>query len=177
MNPFLQQILVDVTGISSLLNRKNIDFRLDSDMLQEIIVSVGYRLVHFHSLCEPPLENRLESVCHIGLTAFMTTMFLQFGRRRYLKYGLVAQCARKIIEEGLDEGDGDVMLWLLFVGGISVLDGVGQTWLASKIRRVAKALGIRDWDALHRCLVKFPWIDSVHDEAGKMLWESVGGDI
>jgi hypothetical protein len=175
MDPFLHQILVDVTNICSLFNRKNADFRLDPDMLQEIIVSVGYRLVRFHPLCEAPPENRLEAVCHIGLTAFMTTMFLQFGRRRYLKYGLVAQCATEIIEINLDEGDGDFKLWLLFICGISVLDWAEQAWLASKIRRVAQELGIRDWAALHRCLVKFPWISSMHDEAGKALWDSVSG--
>jgi hypothetical protein len=173
MDPFLHQILLDVTGITSLFNTDHTGFKLDASALQELIVSVGCRLVRFHPLSEPQLENRLESAFHIGLTALVTTLFLQFGRRRFLKYGLVTQYLREVIDRGLDGEDNDLMLWLLFLGGISVLKEVDEAWLALRIYQAVRSLNIEDWAGLHSCLIQFPWIKTLHDEPGKALWDSV----
>jgi hypothetical protein len=59
----------------------------------------------------------------------MTTLFIQFGRRRFLKYSLVARYLRDVTHRGLDEEDSDLMLRLLFIGGISVLAELDQAWL------------------------------------------------
>lgn len=173
MDPFLQQILVDVTNIAHLFNMSHTGLKMDPNMLQEVIVSVGYRLIRFHPLGGPQLESKVESAWHIGLAAFTTTLYLQFGRRRFLKYSLVAQRLREVIDRGLDEEDNDLMLWLLFIGGISVLAEVDQTWLVPRIHQVAQALGIEDWAALHQSIGQFPWINSLHDETGKALWDLV----
>jgi len=170
LDPFLRQILLDVTDIASLFN---MDYKIDPQKLQEVVVSVGCRLVRFHPLCGPQLEIKLESAFHIGLTSFMTTLFIQFGRRRFLKYGLVTQYLKNVIDRGLDEEDNDLMLWLLFIGGTSVLAGADQAWLVSRTQQAVQSLGIKSWAELHQCLVQFPWINSLHDKVGKALWDSV----
>ena len=172
VDPRLNQVLLDANGIVALLNMDCVRFRFEPDMLQEIIVSIGCRLVAFHPLCEPQLESRLDSAYHIGLTAFITTLFLQVGRRRFQKYGLVGQHLKLAIEKGLEEEDNSVMLWLLFVGGISVLEGGDQAWLHSRIHHVAASLELDSWDMLRQHLLQFPWIISLHDEPGKALWDA-----
>jgi hypothetical protein len=166
----LQQILLDVNSIASHFNSDQIAFRVDPQMLQEITVSVGCRLVRFHTLAGPPLKGRCESAYHIGLAAFVGTLFLQFGRRRYLKYKLIAQSIRDVVERGLNEEDADLFMWLLFIGGVSVLAGPDKAWLVPKIHQAARSLGITTWDGVQQCLVLFPWIKALHDEAGRELW-------
>jgi hypothetical protein len=175
IDPALQQILLDVINICQLFNRKHAAFGLEPHLLQEVIVSVGSRLMRLHSLLEPPLTSPLESVCYIGLTSFMTTLFLQYGHRRPMKYRLVAQRVKDVVERGIGEEHSDTMLWLLFIGGVAGLDGVcHRDWLVSRIRRMARASGIEDWVSLRSLLGKFPWIGCHHDAAGKALWVSVG---
>ena len=173
MDPFLQQILVDVTDVARLFNMDSAALNMDPNMFQEVIVSVGYRLIRFHPFGGPQLEAKLEPACHIGLVAFTTTLYLQFGRRRFLRYRLVAQRLQEVIERGLDLEDNDLMLWLLFIGGVSVLAEVSQIWLVSRIYQVTQSLDIEDWTALHKTIVRFPWINCLHDEAGKALWNTV----
>jgi len=174
MDPALQQILLDVTNICQLFNMKHVSFGLEPHLFQEIVVSFGGRLNRFHQLQNLPLPSSLESVYHIGLTAFVTTLFLQCGRRRLIRYVLVAQCVKKAIERGVDEEHNDVLLWLLFIGGISGLNELcGRDWLVSRIQRVAQSLEIDDWATLRKLLGRFPWIGCLHDVAGKALWGSV----
>lgn len=49
----------------------------------------------------------MEVTIHIGLIAFLTTLFLQSGGRRFLKYGLVARCLRDIVD-GNGPGKGEL---------------------------------------------------------------------
>jgi hypothetical protein len=150
---------------------------MDPHVLQEVIISVGYRLLRLHTFDGTYLEDKLESVCHIALTAFMTTLFLQIGRRRFLQYRLVGGCLNEVVNRGLDNADQELMLWLLFVGGISVVPEEDEHWLCTSIQQVARRRGIEDWTEMHRCLRQFPWIGSVHDESGKQLWDLSRTDV
>jgi hypothetical protein len=176
MDPFLRQILLDVTNIVRLFNMNHNGLRVSPNVLQEIIISVGYRLVRFSTLSGPQPRGELDSACHIGLTSFLTTLFIQAGRK-FMKYSLVARRLVEVIDKGSYGGDNDLALWLLFIGGISVLRGMDQMWLLSKIRQSSNALKIKDWDGLHQYLVLFPWICCVHDEPAKALWYSASIDL
>ena len=172
INPFLQQILVDVTNITCLGNMDEAGFRLGPDVFQDIIISVGCRLLRFHQLDKPRLRSKLESACHIGLVVLSTTLFIQIGRRRFLKYTLVGQYLKDVVEAGVDEGDNDLLLWLLLLGGISVLGGLEERWLAPRIRHVSHSLGISSWEGVRQTLNELPWINALHSEPGKVLWET-----
>jgi hypothetical protein len=104
-------------------------------MLQEVTVSLGCRLVGFHELGKLPLQNWLEAACHIGLVTFISTFFLQIGGRRFLKYGIVTERLKSTIDNRSVQEDSHVMLWLLFIGGISILAGLDQVWLLQKYRK------------------------------------------
>lgn len=169
MHPSLQQVLLDVANVTSFFNQ---GFRMAPHFLQEAIVSFGYRLVRFQPMGGPLLGTKIESVCHIALTALMTTLLLQIGRRRFLQYGLVGQHLKDVVGSGLDEVDPDIRLWVLFLGGISVVPERDDNWLLASIQDAARSSGVQDWGGLHRRLMQFPWIRSLHDAESKKLWYS-----
>ncbi|KAF1979765.1 hypothetical protein BU23DRAFT_496621 [Bimuria novae-zelandiae CBS 107.79] len=176
LNPFLRCILQDVMNICALFNNEKLNFRLESSMLQEFVVSVGHRVVQSHPLSETPLKDPVEGAYHIGLAAFVTTLMLQFGRRRYLKFSLVGKCLKEAVMLSLDEEHDGIVLWLLFLGGISVLGDMQDAWLGTRIRHILARLGIKGWTEVRRHLVQYPWISAVHDDGGKRLWEFVMRD-
>ncbi|EGZ76383.1 hypothetical protein NEUTE2DRAFT_98137 [Neurospora tetrasperma FGSC 2509] len=229
IHPFLSQILSDVLSITTLLNSPFLNFRFEPHTLQEFLVSVGCRLIRFRPLSyyqtqnpkkgkRPPpslpstattttttttttQKSRIESAIHLGLIALTTTLFLQFGRRRFLRYELVKDCMTKLISEWnycsssssssssssppAENVENQTLLWLLHIGGISVLAGPEeQKWLAPKVQELAwGVMGILDWEesgsgsssgGVKECLLRFPWVDSLHSEPGKAMWDSLG---
>lgn len=175
LDPILQRILQDANEVTRLLNKDASGLGMEPVAIQEFIVSVGYRLVRVHTLNGPPLENKLAGAYHIGLIAFITTLFLQSGGRHFLRYKLVARCLESVIERrlSLDEEDQDIMLWLLFIGGISVLtEEENDSWLLLRITSVVQMADVKSWTQLQQRLAQFPWISSIHDEPGAALWRT-----
>ncbi|KAH7627516.1 hypothetical protein B0T09DRAFT_347131 [Sordaria sp. MPI-SDFR-AT-0083] len=214
IHPFLSQILSDVLSITTLLNSPYLNFRFDPHTLQEFLVSVGCRLIRFRPLSyyqpqtqkgkRPPppqtKQTRIESAIHLGLIALTTTLFLQFGRRRFLRYELVRDCMTTLIsdwdyhstspsntsENPADSVEKQTLLWLLHIGGISVLAGPEeQKWLAPKVQELAwGVMGVLEWEGtgthggcgmgVKEYLLRFPWVNSLHSEPGKAMWDSLG---
>lgn len=173
LDPFLLRILLNVKGLAQWFNRGDKRHKADPDMLQEVIVSVCYRLVRFHALGDPPLESKLDAAYHIGLVAFMTTLFLQFDGRRFLRYNLVSRCLGSVIGRMISELGDDLLLWLLFIGGISVLEEADQRWVVLQISHIVRLLGFENWGQMRQLLTQFPWIGAIHDGPGKALWDTV----
>lgn len=171
VHPALLRIISDTYSVAHWFNQDDKGPTADPDALQEAIVSIGYRLVGFQPLSVPQLENQLDAAYHIGLIAFLTTLFLQIGRRPFLKYDLVARCLRNVIERKVNEDNNYIMMWLLIMGGISVLVEGDQPWLLQRISQMARSMDIKGWPQLHRLLIRFPWINSVHDGLGRALWD------
>nr|CAQ58441.1 putative leucin zipper protein [Sordaria macrospora] len=214
IHPFLSQILSDVLSITTLLNSPYLNFRFDPHTLQEFLVSVGCRLIRFRPLSyyqpqtqkgkRPPppqtKQTRIESAIHLGLIALTTTLFLQFGRRRFLRYELVRDCMTTLIsdwdyhstspsntsENPADSVEKQTLLWLLHIGGISVLAGPEeQKWLAPKVQELAwGVMGVLEGEGtgthggcgmgVKEYLLRFPWVNSLHSEPGRAMWDSLG---
>ena len=169
VNPYLQQILLDVCNVTAFFTQ---GYRMDPHILQETIASFGYRLVRFQPLGVPLLRGRLDSICHIALTALTTTLFFQIGRRRLMQYELVGKHLKDVVAADLEDVDPDVRLWLLFVGGVSVLPEREESWLLTKIQETVRDGFIRDWEDAHRRIMQFPWITSLHDLEAERFWYS-----
>lgn len=166
----LRMVLFDLWNMANLFNDNH---KINASTLQEVVVSSGSQLIRFHPLGEPPLEDWLEAAIHIGLTAFLTTFVIRSGPRRFLQYQLVGECLNNVARRGLPDEHRDVLLWLLFVGGISVLSGPGLGWVAPRISQEAKLLNIATWESVQACFkeASLPWIDALHDEPGIALWQ------
>ena len=173
LDPSIRQIFQNVTSICSFFNNTGLNFRLDPELLQEFVVSVGQRIVRSHPLLDFPLKNKVDGAYHIGIAAFEVTLILKFGRQRYLRYILLESCLEDVIARGLDEKYDGVMLWVMFMGGVAVVDSGRRLWLTKKICEVVTRLGLSDWAGVRRHLLEYPWISAVHDDGGELLWEYV----
>lgn len=173
INPYLQRILLDIVSAARWFNGNGAGLVADPNTIQEIIVSAGYRLVQFHSLNESQFEESLEGAYHIGLIAFLTTLFIQYGGRRFFRYSLVGDKLKGVVRRGLKKKDNSAMIWLLFIGGVSVLGESDHDWLLPRISHVARSMDIESWPQLEHLLVQFPWISPLHDELGEALWMAV----
>jgi hypothetical protein len=128
---------------------------------------VLYRLLLYDTLDD---ENHLR----LGLLAMITTLFFQFARSERLSYNLLGKNFRTAIERSPGSGlkQDSFLLWLLFIGGISVLRPTDEKWLQSQIRTCLATLHIENWHQAREEIKKFPWIDTAHDKAGQRLWEA-----
>ena len=173
LDPNLYEILLDVKSLTSLFNNILADLTIDLNTFHEMLVSICCRLIRFHPLQSPRQESNIDAVYHIGLTVFMITLFLQYGGRQTSPYELVSLRLRDVLDGELNELDDDLVLWLMFVGSIWVSGGTDGSWIISKIRRLARRLGINSWAKVQRSVSTFPWISALHDQLGRIVWNSV----
>jgi hypothetical protein len=173
LNPNLHEVLLDVISLTSLFNNIPADRTLDIDTFHEILVSILSRLIRFRPLQSSKQESNIEAAYHIGLTVFMMTSFLQYDRRRILEYELVSLCLKDVLDSGLDEHDGDLVIWLIFIGGIWTSGDSDGRWLVSRVRRLVRRLGINSWAEVHSSVREFPWINALHDRPGRAVWNLV----
>lgn len=171
LDPSLHDILRDIMGLSTLFNC-HLDKRpLDLIGYQEALQSICYRLLQFSSLRGSRLKPGLQAAHHIGMTIFMMTIFLQYDRRRIIKYELVWSCVRDVLDSGcLDEHEDELAFWLLMLGGIWVSCDGNDDWLVSNLQQMGQKLGMETWAEVRNMLAKFPWIDVIHNEPGRKLW-------
>lgn len=174
-HPDLQHIALDIMNTTSMLNCDSSRYPiLGLEGFQEILISVCYRLLRLHPLCGPRPVQWLEDACHLGLTAFGASLLLQFGRHRFSRYDCLSErlgtCLRTIQVDGPQ--DAPVLLWLLFLGGVTFLGEADDPWLKIKARATARLLGINTWAGVNNLLTTFPWVNSLHGDPGKALWEA-----
>ncbi|GLA53329.1 hypothetical protein AnigIFM63604_010420 [Aspergillus niger] len=174
LNPYLYEILLDVTNVSILFNKIPPKTRLNYLTFAELVHSICYRLSRFQPLHEPSSLSDLEDVYHIGLMMFMITLFMQFDHsQRVLKCDAVISRLRSILYRDLAELDNDLVLWILFLGGIWITDGPDDSWLHWKIKKMTLSMGIDSWAEIYSVISAFPWIRNLHNTPGIALWESV----
>lgn len=171
LTPYLRQIYLDVKHVTSILEKDAVDRILDLETFQEMLYSICYRLIRYQTLCSPSKTLPvIDAVCHIGLTIYMMTLFLQIDHRRIMPYELITVQLRTTLDRNLDELDNNLILWLLFIGGIWIDISSNGSWLFPKIMTMTGRLGIVTWLEIHEVIDKFPWINALHSEAGRALW-------
>jgi hypothetical protein len=73
-----------------------------------------------------------------------------------------------------------LLLWGLWIGALAVLGDVcsdgpdGIEWAAMGMKRTISALGLNGWDEVKAVLKEFMWIDVLHDEEGRRIYQSLG---
>ncbi|EED13788.1 conserved hypothetical protein [Talaromyces stipitatus ATCC 10500] len=173
LNSCLREILLDVINVSVLFNRIPPTTRLNYITFAELVHSICYRLIKFQPLHEPSSLSDLEDVYHMALTVFMMTLFMKFDDQRLLRCEAVFERLRTILRRNLAELDTDLVLWMLFIGGIWIRNGPDDSWLYTKIRKLTRSMGLDSWEEIYPVISVFPWIKSLHNGPGVALWDSV----
>jgi len=170
----LLDILLDIMIMSILFNGNNYGEKIDLFLFQELLISVCYRLMAFDAV-ENKKRCAVQDGYQIGLTLFMMSLFLQYGRRRVLNYDNMTQRLKRILESSTLRGEDEFVLWLLMTGGVWVLDDADMEWLHPKIKAHAEGMGLRSYEEVLECVEKYPWIGKLHEEPGRTIWNCIQG--
>lgn len=166
----------DVLKVSRLLSLPGLAARkLRPAHFQVLVTTLCYRLIAICPVAAAAsprgLDHPVAAAVHLALLSYMTTFFITLGRYRLTPYDLLAARLRDALDDpGFKRSvDPATHLWILVVGGISVLDGDAD-WLRPRVVAAADAFGTTDWRFARRLLSKYPWIGDLHDQPGSGFW-------
>lgn len=125
-------------------------------------------------------------ILEISILAFATNVFLQ-TRGIKIEFGVLNERLRSIMEgKGFKEIDKHVRIWVLFVVGIVGVGSEEEGWFVPLLRKEIGEKGdefkengsarTETWEGVRRLLKGILWIDALHDEDGKSVFEMVCGD-
>ena len=162
-----------ISGLVLLLSPSSSEEKLEAYNFQEIIIATCYRLLEIK-----PLNSSDDSVhpvadaIYLSLLSFMTTLLIQIGRQRYLRYDLLSSKLITALKSPEFQAavDPATHLWILVIAGISVLGQDDFIWLTPRLTQVAERLACTEWGFLRQHLGNYPWISSVHDKPASHLW-------
>ena len=172
----LSRIMLSLVSFASLLNVREREGQTKLDPLSytETLVSLLYRLIEVTPLRQPrSMSGRLyDDVPRLAMLAFMTTLLPRYGRDNssHLLSDRLEGAIQNLHVTPPDTQDSgfSLLLWTLFIGGVSVLKRKNHRWL---ILETCERLDLYDWPAVRRQLSSFPWIHTLHDVPGRCLWE------
>ncbi|KAL4867502.1 hypothetical protein BDV12DRAFT_120242 [Aspergillus spectabilis] len=177
--PLMPPIMLALLSFSRLLNKAERSKYLKLDPLDytETLLWLLYRLIEavppLHPSTEPGACNG--DVSCLTMLAFMTTLLPEYtrdGPRCPLSSNRLGNVVQDIASEFSDSNP-PLLLWMLFIGGISVLNLKDHPWLSRLITNTCERLELDTWADIQRRLSQFPWIFALHEAPGRRLWDDV----
>ena len=172
----LSCIMLSVRSFARLLNGRRNDgqTKLDPLIYTETLVALLYRLIDFAPLGQPRSVSvgLYDDILHLAMLAFMTTLLVNYDGDE--SYNILSGRLESVIQnydvKSADKPDSAfcLILWTLFVGGVSVLRRKNHQKL---VLEICERLNLYDWPAVRCQLSEFPWIHTLHDVPGQCLWE------
>lgn len=145
---------------------------LDASQFEEALISLAYRLLYLHPIGCEATGSITETAYHLGAVAVLWTVLFESGRLHRSPYTLLAERLEDAVDALLAAGteENELLLWLLFISGISVLRPTDTGWLHGRIKCCIAVLGLGDWQCVREVLKMFPWINLIHDQPGERLF-------
>lgn len=184
-DPKLTTIFRDLLHFTTLLNTTTSSpsashytpLLRDTDY-QHYVCSLQYRLLRLQN----KLASILDECARLAMLALLTTTFQVAGKRPpypHLERRLREFCRAA----GLDEVPPEVTLWLLVVGALAVFhvgdggeeEGEDAGWMVEVWRANISSAGWGWEEAYAKLRAGFPWIAVLHDEAGRVVFETLCG--
>ncbi|RAK80781.1 uncharacterized protein BO72DRAFT_396856 [Aspergillus fijiensis CBS 313.89] len=139
----------------------------------DLVLSFGYRLLQFSPLQGPRPVSHLDDVIHLGLIIFLCTFIRRLDRGiadNHLLAKLLWSVAEKV---GTDRETQEALLWALLVGTASILSRDIPEWLTVMVATLIQSLGLATWEDTLYLLHQYPWVNALHDEPARGLWQKV----
>lgn len=180
--PFFMLEVVSFSRVLNTIGQKG-SSRLDPLGFMEIMIWIFYHLLEAARLGQPRSskpEGQFEEVANLGMLAFMTTLLPEYGRAPdYSSYLFLCRRLKSAIQDlhsisTLEEDREEywpLLLWALFIGGVTVIKGSELLELSPWILEASSRLQLYSWPAVHDQLCRFPWIRTLHDSPGLALWK------
>jgi hypothetical protein len=131
------------------------------------LIAAQYGLFRLQGQLAEPLEECLR----LAMLATLTTFFQVVGSRIAYKHATDRLREQCLAVEITTPRVGDVMFWILMMGGMAFFDWE-EPWLVERLHRTTSSL---HWNDARRHLRRFIWIDIVHDRQAQPLFDRVFG--
>lgn len=171
LDPRLHGIFLDSLRVSYFFNKHAKEHGASLVAFQEMAISLLSRLLRFQPIGAVRRGTTLEAAYHAGLVTFMMTLCLQYQKYRVVDCKLTFQLLREVLDTEVVDDEGELALWIMVVGGMWIWEYPGEEWLAPRLRDISRKMDIESWDGARCVLKKFPWVDCMHDDAGRHVWE------
>lgn len=169
----LRNILLDFMAVSRFLNRDIPSAKLEPSTFQQMFISLCYRLLHLYPLSEKPQVHQRDYTYHLALLSLLTTFLFSHGPY-HLSYNLLATKLRSaIMDVGPDTITDGELLWLLFVGRISVFEPSDNAWVLLRLKACLFSLQIDSWENALEIIKEHPWVDAIHNKPAQQLWKAL----
>jgi len=139
---------------------------------------IKYSLLAFSST-KPPHSpaHFLEEALRIGALIYMNEILEELPFSVVGSTHLVQKLKESLEEvrmEGGQRKSGDeLVIWLLFIGGISPKCSKDRAWFVARLVRDVERLGLGEWGDVKAVLEGMLWVEEVHGKDCKRLWEEV----
>ncbi|OJJ99581.1 hypothetical protein ASPACDRAFT_1856175 [Aspergillus aculeatus ATCC 16872] len=139
----------------------------------DLVLSFGYQLLQFSPLQGPRPVSHLDDVIHLGLIIFFCT-FIRRLDRGITDNNLLARLLGSVAEEvENDRGTQKALLWALLVSTASIFQRDIPEWLTVRVATLIQSLGLATWEDTLYLLHQYPWVNALHDEPARGLWQKV----
>jgi hypothetical protein len=137
-----------------------------SDDIICVTTSLHYRLV----LCTPigaataQSDIILSETCRLALLIYLKPVLC--CRMPYNDLLRKLKTCHDSIKASVDTNRREIaelLLWLMFLGGITALNDPNKSWFVAHLREAATELRIYSWDGAKLVLVKFLWVQHIHE--------------
>ncbi|KAH7386295.1 hypothetical protein BKA64DRAFT_758856 [Cadophora sp. MPI-SDFR-AT-0126] len=145
--------------------------KLEPDLLQDVMISVQYRLLHL-KFDDEDVHELLRVVMLAYSATILPLLFSQFGGYSSLSFPSFQDCLRAHVQNESSHERSRAWLWLLVVVGVSNLDCDVED-LDSHLASAVRDLDLKSWKDVLVVLKTFIWIDVLHSEQAKTLLTEV----
>lgn len=180
--PWMPLTMLDLFSFSKLLNEieRRKKPKLNPLDYTETLLSLLYRLVEVSPLRQASANSGglYGDVTYLAMLAFMTTLLPEYTRDEST-FPFLSNCLGSTMKNlyvtasEFSNSDSLLLLWVLFISGISVLNLNNHHCLSPLIVSTCKRLELDNWAVTQRQLSQFPWILALHETPGRRLWEDV----
>ncbi|KAL9621951.1 MAG: hypothetical protein Q9160_003613 [Pyrenula sp. 1 TL-2023] len=168
INNDLAEAWKTMTDFSSLINfATESQHLIPINTLLDTMASVMYRLLalDFES-------GSLDEMVRLSLLAFSISVFL-FWKKLGLSYTHLATAYKDCLAKlDCSQVSPELLLWFLMAGAVSILEPDDDKWVKPWIRVNIGLCRLESWDKMRELMFSFMWIDVVHNNPGKSLFES-----
>lgn len=166
--------------VSQLISSRTFTSIPDQISLLQVTYVLRYQLVRFPNFEFADFDSpsrpdpMLEEVLRVGALLYIQATLQEFPFSAVGSRNLVRRLKASVmmIQIG-NKAQGELMVWLLFMGGIESKDIEDRKWFAEQLRKLLSRLRIDDWDVVQQALEGLWWIAKVHKNRCTRLWDEV----
>jgi hypothetical protein len=114
-------------------------------------------------------QNLICESCRLTALIYLKTILPGYPSRHWVYKALIEKLKSCI--DGINLGG--FALWLLFISGLVDLGHTNRTWFVVRFSKVASALQLQDWGHVKTILIKFLWVEEMHEYPCSALWNEV----